>query len=119
MNGTSNCSWKRLEIRAEELFRDVTERIDRLDMLFSVESRSQGTDRVPHPRISQLSAGAGANDAKPARQCRSCSFPRPAGCCRLEIFGRKGNQCSSVSAELDNRADDQSSVRPCIKHVTK
>ena len=36
-----------------------------------MESRSQGTDRVPHPRISQLTAGAGANNAKPSRQCRN------------------------------------------------
>lgn len=71
MNGTSNCSWKRLEIRAEELFRYVIERVGCLDMLFSMESRSQGTDRVPRPRISQLTAGAGANDAKPSRRCRN------------------------------------------------
>lgn len=40
-------------------------------MLFSMEGRSQGAGRVPHPRISQLTAGAGANDAKPSRQCRN------------------------------------------------
>lgn len=69
MNGTSYCSWKRLQIRAEELFGYVTERVDCLDPLFTVESRSQGTLGDPHPRISQLTAGAGANAANPCGQC--------------------------------------------------
>lgn len=58
-------------MRAEELFSHVIECIDSLNMVFGVESRSQGTDRVPHPRISQLTAGAEAKDAKTSRQCRN------------------------------------------------